>query len=162
MPKSIYQYSFQNNINENICMGIFKGKVCLIVNTASACGFTPQYAGLEKLYQKYKKQNFEILAFPCNQFGQQEKANNEEIKQFCDVNFKLSFTLFNKIEVNGNNALPLYKHLKKSARGLLGTQSIKWNFTKFLVDQQGNVIKRFSPTTKPEAMQQAIEKLLGQ
>lgn len=159
MPESIYNFSVQSNNNENICLNIYKGKVCLIVNTASACGFTTQYSGLEALYKKYKHLGLEVLAFPCNQFGQQEKGNNAEIKHFCDINYNISFPLFSKVEVNGKNALPLYNYLKKSARGLLGTQSIKWNFTKFLVDEEGIVIKRFSPNTKPVAIEQAIEKL---
>ena len=121
----------------------------LIVNTASACGFTPQYAGLETLFQEYKDKNFEILAFPCNQFGKQEKAENSEIKKFCDLNFNISFELFSKIEVNGDNAHPLFQHLKAQAPGILGSKGIKWNFTKFLVNKQGEVIKRYSPTTKP-------------
>lgn len=136
------------------------GKVLLVVNTASKCGFTPQYDGLEALYQKYGERGFEVLAFPCNQFGGQEPGSADEIAEFCKVNFGLSFPLMAKIEVNGPGETPLYGWLKSEAPGLMGTRSIKWNFTKFLIDRQGNVVKRYAPTDKPESIAKDIEKLL--
>lgn len=160
MTENIYQFTAQNYRGEQVNLSDYEGKVLLIVNTASACGFTPQYEGLQKLYDTYKDQGLEILAFPCNQFGQQEKGNNEEIKSFCDLHFNIQFPLFDKIDVNGDNAHPLYKFLKSEATGILGTQAIKWNFTKFLVNKNGDVIERFAPTTKPEAMESTIKALL--
>lgn len=157
---SIYEFSAYLNSGEEVKLESYKGKVLLIVNTASACGFTPQYAGLEELYKKYKDSNFEILAFPCNQFGAQEKGSDVDIKAFCDLNFNISFPLFAKIDVNGNDAHPLYKYLTKEQKGLLGSAKIKWNFTKFLVDKEGNPVDRFAPTTKPEALEEDIKKLL--
>ena len=136
------------------------GKVLLFVNTASKCGFTPQYAGLEALWRKYRDRGFEIIAFPCNQFGKQEPGNAEEIASFCDVNFGVSFPLMAKIEVNGSGAAPLYQWLKREAPGLLGSKRIKWNFTKFLIDQQGQVVRRYSPTVKPIDLEEDIEALL--
>lgn len=138
----------------------FKGKVLLIVNTASACGFTPQYAGLETLYEKYSA-DFAVLAFPCNQFGAQEQGDSEEIKNFCDLRFNIRFPLFEKIEVNGDGAHPLYKYLKEALPGVLGTEMIKWNFTKFLIDRDGNPVKRFAPNDKPEDIEGDIKALIG-
>jgi glutathione peroxidase len=138
----------------------YAGKVLLIVNTASKCGFTPQYAGIEALYRKYRERGFEVLAFPCNQFGAQEPGDAEEIRNFCSLTYDVSFPLFAKIDVNGSNADPLWKHLKSQKGGLLG-DSIKWNFTKFLVDRDGRVAERYAPTTRPEAIEADIEKLLG-
>jgi glutathione peroxidase len=138
----------------------FRGKVLLIVNTASACGFTPQYAGLEMLYEKYQN-DFAVLAFPCNQFGAQEKGGSEEIRNFCDLRFNVQFPLFEKIEVNGDGAHPLYNYLKESLPGVLGTEAIKWNFTKFLVDRSGNPVKRFAPNDKPEDIEEDIKALIG-
>ncbi len=138
----------------------FQGKVVLVVNTASKCGFTPQYKGLEALYQKYKERGLEILGFPCNQFGKQEPGDSDEISSFCELNYGVSFPLFAKIEVNGENAHPLFRHLKSSAPGVFGTESIKWNFTKFLVGRDGQVVKRFAPKDKPESLESAIEALL--
>ncbi len=138
----------------------YAGKVLLIVNTASNCGFTPQYTGLESLYQRYKKQGLVILGFPCNQFGAQEPGSAPEIASFCQKNYGVSFPLFAKIEVNGNNTHPLFQHLKNSARGVLGSESIKWNFTKFLVSRDGFVIKRYAPAATPESMAGDIEELL--
>jgi len=138
----------------------YKGKVLLIVNTASKCGFTPQFEGLEKLYQKYKDQGLVVLGFPCNQFKQQDPGTQEEIESFCQVNYGVSFPIFQKIDVNGDNMAPLYKYLKKEAPGLLGSQKIKWNFTKFLVSADGSHIERFATATKPEKLEGAIEKLL--
>lgn len=136
------------------------GKVLLIVNVASKCGFTPQYAGLEALYRKYKDRGFEVLGFPCNQFGSQEPGNAEEIASFCSLTYDVTFPVFAKIEVNGPAADPLYEWLKKAAPGLMGLSSIKWNFTKFLVDRSGKVVRRYAPTTKPEDIEADVEKLL--
>lgn len=136
-----------------------KGKVLLIVNTASKCGFTPQYEGLEKLHRKYHDQGLEILAFPCNQFGSQEPGDAEEIKKFCSLNYDVSFPLMAKIDVNGNDADPLWKYLKAEKSGLLGSR-IKWNFTKFLVDRDGNVVARYGPAVKPDQLKSEIEALL--
>ncbi len=136
------------------------GKVLLVVNTASKCGFTPQYAGLEALWQKYKDRGFEVLAFPCNQFGGQEPGSADEIAQFCQVNFGLSFPLMAKIDVNGPGEAPLYHWLKEQAPGLLGSRKIKWNFTKFLIGRDGTVIRRFAPTAKPQALEADIAALL--
>jgi len=136
------------------------GKVLLVVNTASKCGFTPQYDGLEALHQKYGTQGFEVLAFPCNQFGAQEPGSADQIEEFCKVNFGLSFPLMAKVEVNGANEPPLYSWLKSEAPGLMGTKSIKWNFTKFLVGRDGKVVRRYAPADKPESIAKDIEKLL--
>ena len=137
-----------------------QGKVLLVVNTASRCGFTPQYDGLEALYRKYKDRGFEVVAFPCNQFGAQEPGNAEEIQNFCKLTYDVTFPLMAKIDVNGMSADPLYKWLKKEAPGLMGSQSIKWNFTKFLIDREGKVVRRYGPTDKPESIEQDIAKLL--
>ena len=138
----------------------YRGKVLLIVNTASRCGFTPQYTGLESLHQTYGERGFSVLAFPCNQFGGQEPGSEEEIQSFCDLNYQTSFPLFSKIEVNGAASHPLYAHLKEKAPGVLGSKRIKWNFTKFLVDQRGDVVQRYAPSIKPEAIASDIEALL--
>jgi glutathione peroxidase len=138
----------------------YQGKVLLIVNTASKCGFTPQYTGLESLHQTYGERGFSVLAFPCNQFGGQEPGSEDEIQSFCDLNYQTSFPLFSKIEVNGAASHPLYAHLKEQAPGVLGSKRIKWNFTKFLVNQHGEVVKRYAPSTKPEAIASDIEALL--
>lgn len=137
-----------------------KGKVLLIVNVASKCGFTPQYEGLEALHRKYQDQGFEVLGFPCNQFGAQEPGNAEEIASFCSLTYDVTFPVFAKVEVNGPKADPLYEHMKKAAPGLMGLTSIKWNFTKFLVDRAGNVVRRYAPTTKPEDIESDIRSLL--
>lgn len=138
----------------------YQGKVMLIVNTASKCGFTPQYEGLEALYRKYHERGLVVLGFPCNQFLTQEPGSAQEIGSFCQKNYGVSFPLFEKIEVNGAAAHPLYRWLKKAARGVLGTQRIKWNFTKFLLDREGKVVERYAPATKPHELSQAIEALL--
>ncbi|WP_214827836.1 glutathione peroxidase [Exiguobacterium algae] len=138
----------------------YKGDVLLIVNTASKCGFTPQFEGLEKLYHTYKDQGLQILGFPCNQFGKQDPGSNEEIQEFCQLNYGVSFPMFAKVDVNGKEAHPLFQYLSKEAPGLLGSKTIKWNFTKFLVDRQGNVIERFSPQTTPDEIEDAIRKLM--
>ena len=154
---NIYQFNAQNSQGESVDLSSYQNKVMLIVNTASNCGFTPQYQGLQNLYQQHQNQGLEILAFPCNQFKQQEQGNNEEIRQFCDLRFNIKFPLFSKIEVNGDNAHPLYKFLKEQAPGILGSKGIKWNFTKFLVSRDGLVVKRYAPTTKPEDITADIE-----
>ena len=136
------------------------GKVLLVVNTASKCGFTPQYDGLEALYKQYKDQGFEIMAFPCNQFGGQEPGSADEIAEFCKINFGLSFPLMGKIDVNGGSETPLYSWLKSEAPGLMGTKGIKWNFTKFLIGRDGKVVRRYAPTDKPQAIAKDIAKLL--
>jgi glutathione peroxidase len=138
----------------------FKGQVLLVVNVASRCGFTPQYTGLEALYRRYKEQGFAVLGFPCNQFGSQEPGDAVEIGSFCSTTYDVSFPMFAKIDVNGADAHPLYQHLKGAKPGLLGTAGIKWNFTKFLVDRQGNVVRRFAPNDKPEDISSDIEALL--
>ena len=148
-----------SNGNE-VALGDYAGKVLLIVNTASKCGFTPQYTGLESLQKTYSANGFSVLAFPCNQFGGQEPGTEQEIESFCDLNYQTSFPLFSKIEVNGASSHPLFAHLKSEAPGVLGSQRIKWNFTKFLVNQQGQVVKRYAPSTKPEAIAKDIEALL--
>jgi glutathione peroxidase len=139
----------------------FKGQVLLVVNTASKCGFTPQYKGLEKLYETYKDRGFAVLGFPSNQFGAQEPGADDEIAEFCEMNFGVSFPLFAKIDVNGANAHPFYKWLTSEKKGLLGTEGIKWNFTKFLIGRDGEVIERYAPTTKPEDIARDIERALG-
>ena len=138
----------------------YAGKVLLVVNTASKCGFTPQYEGLEALYKQYRDRGLAVLGFPCNQFGAQEPGTAAEIGSFCEKNYGVSFPMFEKIDVNGDGAHPLYRWLKSSAKGVLGSEGIKWNFTKFLVDRQGNVVDRFAPTTKPEDLKSPIEALL--
>lgn len=157
--QNIYQFSAVANNQQEMSFEQFSGKVLLVVNTASACGFTPQYQGLEKLQQQFGEQGFTVLAFPCNQFGKQESGSDEEIKGFCDLNFNISFPLFAKIDVNGRDEHPLYAWLKQQKPGILG-RNIKWNFTKFLVDKQGQVVKRYAPTTKPEQIVDDIKKLL--
>lgn len=161
MSAKFYQFQVTTNRHQAFDFVNLQDKVVLIVNTASACGFTPQYAGLEELYKKYKDKGFELLAFPCNQFGKQEKGNNLEIQSFCDLNFNISFPLMDKIDVNGDQASPVYRFLKEEAPGILGTKSIKWNFTKFLVDSKGNVVKRYSPLVKPHEIEKDIEALLA-
>jgi glutathione peroxidase len=142
-------------------LGAFAGKALLVVNVASKCGFTPQYEGLEALWRGYRERGLMVLGFPCDQFGHQEPGDEAQIRQFCDEQYSVSFPLFAKIEVNGANAHPLYRLLKRKARGLLGTPIIKWNFTKFLVDRQGKVVRRYAPTVRPERLVGEIERLLG-
>ena len=157
---SIYGFQVKSIMGQEMSLESFRGKTLLIVNVASQCGFTPQYGGLEALYQKYKERGLEILAFPCNQFGGQEPGAEGEIEKFCKTNYGVSFKLFAKVDVNGATAAPLYKFLKSSAPGLLGTEAIKWNFTKILVDKDGNVLKRYAPTDTPEAIGKELEKIL--
>ena len=158
--KDLYNFNVATITGQEQSMSIYKGKVLLIVNVASECGFTPQYEGLQKLYESYHDQGFEILAFPCNQFGGQEPGTPKQIQNFCKVNFGVTFPLFAKIDVNGENTHPLYTYLKDKAPGLMGTKSIKWNFTKFLIDKEGNVINRYGSSTKPEKISKDIEALL--
>jgi len=160
MHTRIYQFTADDYRGEKVELSKYIGKVVLIVNTASECGFTPQYEGLQALYDTYKEQGLEILAFPCNQFKQQEKGSNSDIKSFCDLQFNITFDLFSKIKVNGANAHPLFDFLKEQAPGVLGTKSIKWNFTKFLVNKEGQVVKRFATITKPNKIEQDIKYLL--
>lgn len=159
MKNSFYQFSARSLQGKEISMDTYKGKVILVVNTASKCGFTPQYEGLEILNEKYKDRGFVILGFPCNQFGKQEPGTEKEIAEGCLVNYGVSFQMFSKIEVNGTNAYPLYKYLKDSIFVITG-KKIKWNFTKFLIDSNGVPVKRFSPATVPEKLVKDIEKLL--
>jgi len=154
-----YDFSAKEMDGKEIKMEEYKGKVVLVVNTASKCGLTPQFTGLEELYKEYNEKGFEILGFPCNQFAKQDAGSNEEINNFCLLNYGVSFTMFEKIEVNGSNAHPLYKYLKSEAKGLI-SKEIKWNFTKFLIDSDGNVIKRYGPTTNPLSIKSDIEELL--
>lgn len=150
---SIYDFEVKTISGEIITMNAFKNKVLLIVNVASKCGFTEQYTGLENLYQKYKDKGLVILGFPCNQFMNQEPLNEEEIKSFCSLTYGVTFPMFSKIDVNGENTHPLYKYLKEAKKGLLGSEAIKWNFTKFLVDKNGTVINRYATATKPESLE---------
>ena len=156
----LYNIEVKNIEGEVISLENYKGKTLLIVNTASKCGFTPQYKGLEEMYKKLKDRGLEILGFPCNQFGKQEPADEDEIKNFCSLTYNVTFPMFAKIDVNGNEASPLYNYLKTEAPGLLGSKNIKWNFTKFLVDKNGNVIKRFAPKDAPSKIGKEIENLL--
>ena len=141
---------------ESCSLSDYRGKVVLIVNTASQCGFTPQYKGLESLYEKYREKGLVVLGFPCNQFGHQEPGSSDDIGSFCEKNYGVTFPVFEKIDVNGDTAAPLYQDLKSAAPGVLGTQKIKWNFTKFLLNRRGEVIARYAPTTKPENLESAI------
>lgn len=154
---NIGDFSAKTIDHQNVSLSQYLGNVILIVNVASKCGFTKQYAGLQKLYQQYASKGLVILGFPCDQFGHQEPGDEDEIKQFCSLTYDVSFPMFAKIEVNGDQADPLYKWLKSSQRGLLGTESIKWNFTKFLLNRSGEVVTRYAPTTTPESLQRDIE-----
>ena len=158
--KSIYEHELKSIDGEPTNLSEHKGKVILMVNVASRCGFTRQYQGLEELYNKYKNKGLVVCGFPCNQFGGQEPGSEEEIQSFCDLNYQTSFPLFSRIEVNGTASHPLFTHLKERAPGVLGSKRIKWNFTKFLVNQHGEVVKRYAPSTKPEAIASDIEALL--
>jgi glutathione peroxidase len=161
MDKSIYEFQVKTIDGKEITLEEYKGKTMLIVNVASKCGFTKQYKGLQELFEKYKESDFVILGFPCNQFGNQEPGSNDEIKEFCSVNYDVTFPMFDKIDVNGDDAHPLYKFLKDKAPGALGTKSIKWNFTKFLVDDEGNVIERFGSAKTPEELNPIIANQLN-
>jgi glutathione peroxidase len=159
---SVYDFQVRTIDGREQSLGDYRGQVLLIVNVASRCGFTPQYAGLETLYKKYRERGFAVLGFPCDQFGHQEPGSEAEIREFCTLNYQVSFPLFAKLEVNGAGAHPLFQHLKSAQPGFLGTEAIKWNFTKFLVDQQGAVLKRYAPKDVPENIAADIESALGQ
>ena len=156
---NIYDYVVKNDEGKDVSMSEYKGKVLLIVNTATGCGFTPQYEGLEELYKKYQSQGLEILDFPCNQFGEQAPGSIQEIKEFCQLNYDTNFPLFAKIDVNGEKEEPLYTYLKSQQSGLFGSK-IKWNFTKFLINREGNIVERFAPTITPDKMEKKIVELL--
>ena len=158
---NIYQFEAELLEGETKALADYKGKVMLIVNTASKCGFTPQFAGLEKLHEKYKAQGLEVLGFPCNQFGGQDPGTNKEIGAFCQRNYGVSFPMFAKVDVKGPEAHAIFRFLTREAKGILGSQNIKWNFTKFLVGRNGEVLGRYAPTTKPEALEADIEKALA-
>lgn len=157
---SVYDYSARTITGEDKAIADYRGQVLLVVNTASKCGFTPQFKGLEELYEKYKDQGLVVLGFPCNQFLSQDPGSEEEISQFCELNYGVSFPMFAKIDVNGDQAHPLFRHLTDAAPGLLGSKAVKWNFTKFLVDRNGNVVKRYAPATKPQDIDKDIRQLL--
>ena len=157
---SIYKYTAASLAGEEVSLETWRGRVLLIVNTASQCGFTPQYAGLEDLYEQFGDDGLTVLGFPCNQFGGQEPGGSAEIAEFCARNYRVTFPLFDKIEVNGPEAHPLFQYLKKEQAGLLGTESIKWNFTKFLVNRDGEPVARYAPQTKPEELEAPVSKLL--
>ena len=159
--KTVYEYTANNLAGKPISLEEFKGKVILIVNTASRCGFTPQYRELENLYRELKENGCVVLGFPCNQFGQQEPGDSRAIAEFCQLNYQVSFPLFEKIDVNGKNTHPLYQFLKSAAPGVLGSKAIKWNFTKFLIDRKGHVVKRYAPIVAPNAIRKDIERLLA-
>lgn len=157
---SIYEYSATSINGQEVGLSDYKGQVVLIVNTASKCGFTPQFEGLENLYKELADYGLAILGFPCNQFGSQDPGDDGQIEEFCQLNYGVSFPMFSKIEVNGSGTHPLYKFLKQEAKGLLGSKNIKWNFTKFLINKEGEVVKRYAPTDKPEDIKKDIQKLL--
>ena len=157
----IYDFAVKDIHGKTVKLDAYKGKPMLIVNTASKCGFTPQYKGLEALYEKMHGKGLEILGFPCNQFGAQEPGTAGEIESFCEVNYGVTFPLFDKIDVNGKNAAPLYQYLKEAKPGVLGSEAIKWNFTKFLVDRDGTVVERYAPKTEPKDLEADVKKLLA-
>lgn len=157
---SIADFTVATNTGDQLDLKDKLGKVLLVVNTASKCGFTPQYDGLEELFQDYRDKGFEVLAFPCNQFGNQEPGDAEEIAEFCKVNFGLTFPLMAKVDVNGEDSSPLFDWMKAEKPGLMGSRAIKWNFTKFLIDREGNVVKRYGPADAPKTIAKDIEKLL--
>ena len=158
--QTIYDFTVKNIDGIEVALSDFKGKVLVVVNTASKCGFTKQYAGLEELFKQYRDQGLVVLGFPCNQFKSQEPGDEAEIKSFCSLNYNVDFPMFAKIDVNGENTAPLYKFLKSEGKGILGSEAIKWNFTKFLVNKNGEVVKRYAPLTEPAALTEDIKKLL--
>lgn len=159
--KTLHSFTVKVSDGSQVSLDKYKDQVVLVVNVASKCGFTPQYKGLEELYEKFKAQGFTVLGFPCNQFGAQEPGSEEEIQQFCELNFGVKFPLMAKVDVNGDDADPVFKWLKESAPGLLGTEMIKWNFTKFLIGRDGNVIKRYAPKDEPQYIADDIQKALA-
>ena len=160
IEQCVYDFSARAVDGHEVPLAQYRGKVLAIVNTASKCGFTPQYAGLEELYRQYKDRGVVVLGFPCNQFGGQEPGTEVQISQFCEVNYGVTFPIFAKVDVNGADAHPLYKFLKSEKSGIFGTEGIKWNFTKFIVNREGNVVGRYAPATTPAELAPAIEKLL--
>ena len=156
----LYNISVKDIDMNSVDLSAYEGKTLLIVNVASKCGFTPQYKDLQNLYEKYQDQGLEILGFPCNQFGAQEPGTNEEVKSFCDLNYNVSFKMFDKIDVNGSNASPLFKYLKHESPGIMGTEAVKWNFTKFLVNKAGQVVKRFAPKDGESEIESELQKIL--
>ncbi|MDQ1210651.1 glutathione peroxidase [Acinetobacter baylyi] len=158
---NLYQFEAELLEGDTKSLADYQGQVLLIVNTASKCGFTPQFAGLEKIYEKYKDRGFEVLGFPCNQFGGQDPGSNNEIGAFCQRNYGVSFPMFAKVDVKGPEAHAIFRYLTREAKGILGSENIKWNFTKFLVGRDGKVLNRYAPTTKPESLEEDIEKALG-
>lgn len=161
MNTSIYNFTCKDSSGNEISLSDYRGKTLLIVNTASKCGFTPQYDGLQSLQDQYALEKFSVLAFPCNQFGGQEPGTDNEIQEFCSLNFKTTFPVFSKIDVNGENAHPLYKFLCSEKKGVLGSENIKWNFTKFLINSDGDPVARYASTTTPEKISKDIEKLIN-
>jgi glutathione peroxidase len=158
--QKLYDFEVATIDGDRQRLDVFRGRVLLIVNVASRCGFTPQYTGLEELYRNYRERGFTVLGFPCDQFGRQEPGDEAEIKDFCRLTYDVTFPLFAKVAVNGAKAHPLYEHLKSTRRGFLGTKAIKWNFTKFLVDRDGNVVRRFGPTVRPERIEKDLLRIL--
>ncbi|MCQ4086746.1 glutathione peroxidase [Saccharibacillus sp. JS10] len=158
---SVYEYEARTSKGTEVKLSDYQGKVVLIVNTASKCGFTPQFQGLQELYDKYHDRGLEILGFPSNQFKEQDPGSNEEILEFCQLNYGVQFPMFEKVDVKGENAHPLFRYLSDEAPGLMGSKSVKWNFTKFLIDKEGKPVKRFAPQTSPDQLEKDIEKLLG-
>ena len=156
----LYNISVKDIDMNSVDLSAYEGKTLLIVNVASKCGFTPQYKDLQSLYEKYQDQGLEVLGFPCNQFGAQEPGTNEEVKSFCDLNYNVSFKMFDKIDVNGSNASPLFKYLKHESPGIMGTEAVKWNFTKFLVNSDGKVVKRFAPKDGKSEIEPELQKIL--
>ena len=157
---TLYDFTVNDIAGQPVKLDRYQGKVVLVVNTASKCGFTPQYKGLETLYRKYKDQGLEVLGFPCNQFGAQEPGNEQEIATFCETNYDVTFPMFAKVDVNGDDTAPVYRYLKSEKPGLLGTEKIKWNFTKFLVDRSGKVVARYAPNDTPESLEGDVAKAL--
>jgi len=162
MKKSFFDFNVKDSQTADYSLAQHKGKVVLVVNVASKCGFTPQYKGLEGVYQQFKNENFIILGFPCNQFGAQEPGSNSEIQSFCELNYGVTFPVLGKVDVNGDNADPVFQHLKNEAPGILGTKMIKWNFTKFLINKNGEVINRYAPNTEPTEIVADIKKALAE
>ena len=161
MKETVYDYKVKDINGKEVAMSDYKDKVLLIVNVASTCGFTTQYKGLQDLYEKYSNDGFEVLAFPCNQFGSQEKGSEQDIKEFCTNNYAVTFPIFSKVEINGDKAEPLFKFLKQQIKGFMGTESVKWNFSKFLVNKNGQVVKRYGSLDFPENLESEIKALLG-
>lgn len=161
LKKNFFDFTVKAADGKDVNLSAYKGKVVLVINVASKCGFTPQYSGLEEVYREFKDKNFVALGFPCNQFGFQEPGSNDEIQQFCSMTYQVSFPIMSKVDVNGSKTDPLYMFMKESAPGILGTETIKWNFTKFLIGKDGRVIKRYAPNTEPKEIVSDIQKALS-